>query len=56
MLRGACEVFVSCLECWREEGECAAWADAEGRERIEREMVQYAEAYYQRHPDERPTA
>lgn len=41
MVRGCCEVFSSCLDCWREEGDCQAWADAERRAEVERAIEEY---------------
>lgn len=43
MSKGGCLVFMSCLDCWQDdEGECEAWADEEGRARIERAIADYA--------------
>ena len=42
MSRGGCLVFMSCLDCWRDEGECEAWADTERRATIEKAIAEYA--------------
>jgi len=42
MAKGGCLVFLSCLECWLDEGECEAWTDEEGRMEIEEAIAEYA--------------